>query len=1100
MRSFLVLIITACVLALVFGVYWTMQDSTPANRPVLPASAAGTRTSTRSADPTLPTSGPTRVPQAGQPYWERYDAATGELTSRLRARQYRFLPDGRAEVQGPEVEFFLRNGQVVRIVGTRGYITMEQGMGRGDDAVSASFNQTPRSGDLKDVRIDILPRAGATEPSIVMSMNNASFDTETFRIATESYTDDKGREVPADQVPVTVRGKFEFDGSGLKIQYNELDRRLDFLQIAHGRRLLIKNPSRVMKLRPEAAMRPSAALPSPSAPLEGWAFAAADSRAVGAAIRANRARPATRPARDLPEERPIYRALFRKNVEAFQDSARLAFAQELQIDFLDDGDGDLGDITGSGAPDAARAPRRTTSPATRPAVARGPSTRKAAPASQPNEQPIEIRWSGPLTITPINIDRSRIAPGESIVRLIGTADSPVEVTHTTETGSSTIQCGSLTHWTIDSAVQLDAAPRPHIEITDTRDTRIVARSLYFSQADGTARLSGKGEARLPLDETTGDAKKKDMLDVSWGDRCVLYLHGDSLESMVLTRADLQGGVRVAPPDMTLTSESLQLLFTSDQPQAGAPGTRPAKPSQTIQQMDASGRVRCVMQDPEQPQNRRTFDCENLKMLTERAPDGKRFVRNVLAIRNVKAVDPERTLEAGYVSATLRPPAPRPEPNSTQASMPSQPVLPPTTRRATDAVASAQLEGLVAHEDVRITTFDGKRARADQLIIEMKDGQPVVTLHGQPATVVQEQSTLTGPVIRMDATSQELTVTKEGRLDSRVGKGAGSENRPLHVAWQRTMRADGKQDVIEAVGGVLVEAVDEEGAVNTIKGDRIRLATTRPATRPATPPQPAPGAVAAATRPSRDIDLMADREVRAFSIHDGAEVTSDLYDKAANLLRRFHIKSDSIHYSRDDQKLRIPQAGQLLFVDNREPSADAAAREAADDPLGMRGQTAFAWTRSLTYDEATRQIEMLGDVQIARLDAGKQDVTPLRLFADRLVAQLEAPPATQPAESPQAATRPAALGMSGMSSRMQMKSVTASGNIRVEDRGATLTADTMEYDPVGHRLTLRGRERAPVEMQRTAEKGIETITADFLVLNTRTLEIVDSRNMTIRSLR
>ena len=37
-------------------------------------------------------------------------------------------------------------------------------------------------------------------------MNNASFDNDTFRIATEAFTDASGKRIEADWVPVMVRG------------------------------------------------------------------------------------------------------------------------------------------------------------------------------------------------------------------------------------------------------------------------------------------------------------------------------------------------------------------------------------------------------------------------------------------------------------------------------------------------------------------------------------------------------------------------------------------------------------------------------------------------------------------------------------------------------------------------------------------------------------------------------------------------------------------------------------------------------------------------------------------------------------------------------
>src|SRR5204863_1117726 len=94
--------------------------------------------------------------------------------------------------------------------------------------------------------------ADAAAPTLDIDMNNAAFDNESFRIFTEGYTDEHGKRIEADQVKVTVRGKYEFDGRGLTIRWNDRDRRLELLEIAHGERLVIKEPGALGSKRPGA--------------------------------------------------------------------------------------------------------------------------------------------------------------------------------------------------------------------------------------------------------------------------------------------------------------------------------------------------------------------------------------------------------------------------------------------------------------------------------------------------------------------------------------------------------------------------------------------------------------------------------------------------------------------------------------------------------------------------------------------------------------------------------------------------------------------------------------------------------------------------------
>src|SRR5207249_1197380 len=102
----------------------------------------------------------------------------------------------------------------------------------------------PTRGKLHNVIVSVFDPVDAPEPTITAKMNNAAFDTDNFRIATESYVDEHGNTVEADQVPVVVRGRdYDFDGRGLVIRWNERDRKLQLLEIAHGESLTVKNAS-----------------------------------------------------------------------------------------------------------------------------------------------------------------------------------------------------------------------------------------------------------------------------------------------------------------------------------------------------------------------------------------------------------------------------------------------------------------------------------------------------------------------------------------------------------------------------------------------------------------------------------------------------------------------------------------------------------------------------------------------------------------------------------------------------------------------------------------------------------------------------------------
>ncbi len=1095
MRSTILILLTACLLGFGYFAYWILQEAQPIGQ------GGGGKSAIAGSEVVSPPSvGPSGMGAGGErPYWERYDAGTGQRTSRLRAERYEPQKDGRVLVTQPEVEFFLRDNRRLRIMGKTGLITMEERIGRPGGALGAGSQGAPRSGSLRDVTLMLFAKAEDVEPELTMTMNNASFDNETFVIRTEAFNDG-GKVIGANQVPITVRGrKYEFDGKGLVLRYNEVDRRLESLNVATGRRLLIKEPGELGRASTRPAGIGLRGLPEPVGAIPGLALAAADRSIAGEGVRreARRGMAASRPA----EEEPVYRAVFSRDVEILRDGKRLAIAKEMVVDFLSESGGESG-ILGMGSVGAVGARPVAAVPGSPVGVrrrgggaegvsrqaeggsgqAKGGSRPGSVPATRPGEGPIEILWNGPLTIVPLPGDRpERIASGESIVRLLGSADRPVDVTNSNERGSSRIVCSQLTFWTIDNGFALEGSPSTAVEITDSNGTRIITRSMEYSEAGGAAVLTGKSHASLPLmEEVSAEGKgtrKADLLEVDWADRCTLYLQGGGFDSMAIERADLRGRVKVDHPQLKMSSDGLQLAFGSE----GKEGVGVRQTNPPLRQIDASGAVSCVVIGPNGPADVRKIDCDTLKLLTARTESGQLFARSIAAIGSVHAVDSERDLRAGYVHVSLAAPATR-----------------PATRPATQGALTkagqmlpGELEGLVAHEKVEVVTPDGKRVSADQLTLDVKDKEASATLHGEPAVIKADKSTLTGRIIQVIPDRKRINVTGGGVLDGISQKSAEDRPRPVKVTWTKSMRADGGEDVVECFGEVTAESTDPDGAENVVRGDHVRLMTT---TRPSTT-QPSGGSTRVVERPETrpttrrsEFDALGDRVIKSIAIQDDAEVRSDLKDGTGRVVRAFRVKSAAIYYDRDEKRLTIPQAGWMGFMDNRMPATRPAAMEAAKDPLGIRGLTVFMWTKGLVYDEKAGRVTLTGDstlggapVTVRREINPGENTEAFALVAERVVADLE--PTTE------ATTRPAG---NEYSPRMQFRRVLAEGHVHVTGKEINFEAETIEYDPSRHLVTIRGTERRRA-IQRDAD-GVEVASFDEMVWNTEKGEVVSSKNL------
>src|SRR5688572_8269587 len=199
MRSFIIILLSIIVLAGGFVIYTWMQPARDVGARDS-ASIAGRATSPPPdrAHQGLPIAGGEKV------FVESFDHKTGNLARRFRGATWDPQPDGTVKVEQPEAEFFGADGQSLRLRGARGEIVVPSSGQGGSEAMSRA--QLPTRGKLYDVRVTLTP-AGATEPTLTCSVNNLSFDNDTFLLATEAYKDASGNTIAADRVPVVVRGE-----------------------------------------------------------------------------------------------------------------------------------------------------------------------------------------------------------------------------------------------------------------------------------------------------------------------------------------------------------------------------------------------------------------------------------------------------------------------------------------------------------------------------------------------------------------------------------------------------------------------------------------------------------------------------------------------------------------------------------------------------------------------------------------------------------------------------------------------------------------------------------------------------------------------------
>lgn len=532
---------------------------------------------------------------AGEEAWvETYSPRTGQLSTRFRAQRFQPRPQGEqdiVDVEQPVAEIHLDDGTIVRIAGQTGRIVLASRAREADPLRQSP--QLPSRGVLRDVAVSLHRVEAPDDPPLLTArVNNLAFDNDTFRVATEAYTDADGREIAADAVPVVVRGRdYDFDGRGLVIRWNERDRRLQWLEVAQGERLVIKNTRLLGQEFPLAARASDR-------------FASADGAAPPAG------------------PRPAYRAAFDRDVVIADADAPLASADRMHVDFAeftsprDPADGDP-------SPPATSPSGASTAPPDEPAATTRPARRGEL------RGPVTVKWNGPLTVQPVEIERPP-ARGTVTAELLGTA-SPIRLRR----DATEVTAGRLEYRGDARELRLEgSAASPRVLLADGETSRIDTTSLLYSDETRRAVL-GAGTAVL-----AGRAAEtgQDLVHARWSDSCRLSFGGVGGDLRRLQSLDLVGDARIEHPRLDLSGGRLEMLFA--EPVAADDD------SPRLSALLAEQDVRCVLRDAGAVQ---TLHAGRLEVTTDPVSGAP---ARVVADSGVRVFNDEERLEARRLDARL----------------------------------------------------------------------------------------------------------------------------------------------------------------------------------------------------------------------------------------------------------------------------------------------------------------------------------------------------------------------------------------------------------------------------------------------------------------
>lgn len=1030
MRTFLLI---AGTFALLVGIFIGYTMTQTGSTPVQPGYGGG---------------GPVMLPDQresiigrGEQAWVKVFNDNWEVASQFRAAEYDPRRDGRVHVAQPESIFFLSGGELIRVRGQEGVVVMSR-LPEPESGGTMAPSEPPSRGELIDVEIELFDSPEALEAdspdndtsTLRVRLNNAAFDNETSRIYTESAIID-GQMVPADQIPVTVRGRdYDFDGRGLTIRWNDRDRRLELLRIEHGERLIIKDPQRFT----EDAFGPSqpagdAAARTLTTP---WMLAATDTAAIAQALPA----PATRPAK------PAYRAHFDRNVRVFQGNQPLVHADRMFIDFvfdsrhLESGPGPTPKDPTSDDPPAQDQPAAAVPAGAILAAERQPSTQPAPSDSSPATtgpvadtldgappvEPVIVHWDGPLIVTPSPENSPRPAMGTGIIHLVG---QPLRL----QRDRGEITAASFIYDTGARTLAIDAADEVPVVLRDGDGTIIQTRSLTYAGNRRRAELRGASDATFPV---RGDADAPPQsLQATWTDRCILHLGEDGFESLAIERAQLAGTVRINHPAVRLASQALDLDF---QPPST---TQPAenRPDVQLRSLAARGEVDCTLVGDDQTEQR--IQADRLEIATAIDDRGRTYPQQVKADgRLVRATDGQQSLAARHMTATLRPVEGNEE--------------------ATSASQIA-LDRLVAIDSAEYTRADGQRAAADRIEVVMTGDQPTITLLGD-ATLSDGANTVHGPHVQILADQQVARIVGPGTLEAMLQTEPGADPRPLSVEWGKNAIVDGKANRVDVAGDVTVTTSTPDGAAHALTSSTMTMTLADVPQEPSPTP---PVEAVAADQP----ELLEHKRVESVTFEQKVELRSLRNDETGRLLRRFVLVSERLVYQPQQRRMVVPVPGRLLFEDHPQP-----ARAAGDDENQLFGATAMKWEKQLTYDENEQHITLEGDVLIVHEPDENQKQPPFRLSARTVTAELDR-------------TRAAAADDG---QRPDLRRLIAEQSVRFTSRDIELEAARIEHDPQTGWVIATGTKDVPVEIHQGVTRG--SFREARFNLRTEQLKVTDFR--------
>jgi lipopolysaccharide export system protein LptA len=900
--------------------------------------------------------------------------------------------DGQRLLANPRAWLYPEGGRVIRVLADRAVLVMPA-------------DQSPESGTLEgSVRVLVYesdtppgtPPPDDAEPVLTASFEEpVRFERRYMRLSSPGPF-----RIDTDRV--------RFRGADLSLMLNEVRRRLERLDVQAGGTIEFDlAQAGAGTATPPTSEEPS--VPSPDTPADNAAAAAG-------AEPAPPSEPSSEPG---PPKIDLYRTVLSDTVVAAigttrVDADRLELFTRLTDNALPAESIARVAFRSRGAPATTPTPEREPpalsddqaspphEPATVTAADAGADANDPAPAT-PDTGTLVLTWTGPLAVRPLDSE----SPPEQLA-----AD--------------------------DAALSLHAEAAPGVRITDAE------RGI---DAEAGAVRYFATRALLDLEPASDAPVRIDMADAGVG-------------RFAGVRADLLRGVIDLAGPGSARSRTEAAIDWSDTARLTLAVAEDGALTDRLRSGDFSGSVAAT-------QDGARIDADTLTTAFEPDAAGRAALRSAVITAGSLTAEPgpgglPRSLAADTITAAFAGDAGDPAPTAVEAAGRVDARADGATLRADaatalldrDALGAVRVRTADASGSVEYTDLDDTRATGDRLEVDAL--AETVRISGDGASVAQGDSTVTGPVIDLDARRRRMAVTGAGRFDHTLRDADANPAGRVLARWTDSMRFDDAMGRLHAEGDVSVVSTPDALTRDTMRARRVEVEIT---------PQPVRDTIGGLGPAKRELQV-----ARLYGDSDAddarpATVETRRYDPAnpERLAGQLYLESDQIVADAASSTLRVPGPGTLLVLDRRgeQPGADPSDPTPIGGAAGP-GLTRFTWAGSFELDRTTGGSVMEDEVLVLHKTLGGDQAGQVaELATDRLTARF-----VEPTDG---------------SAAFALDAAEAQGSVVFSASGRQLFADGALYEAgsdVIHALALPGRLVELREPGRTAPLSARAMVWDL----------------------